>query len=367
MDGASANRWSRWAFGVAFLLTIFFFYRVVAPFLMPIILAAFLVVLFDPLHARIVRGMKGRRSLAAMVSSVAVILLLLIPAGVVITLIVLQVIELVQVARDLLGPGGVPELLRGEVPEALEPLVNRIERFVDELEAIGVAPQVQDALNAAAAWLTAQLAGFVPRTASLFLHAFMMVVALYYFFRDGPRILEELSQVTPMERRYEEEFYREFRDVAYAMFYVNLMLALVQGTVGAIGFAIIGMPQVLVWAALLGMFSLLPVIGPWLIWLPVAIVLFITGRWVSGLFLFVYGALVISSIDNVLRPILAKGRIRLHPLLVFVTIFGGIVAFGFVGVLLGPLIGSLFTAMIGIWKRDFVPDTLQPDEPARPS
>jgi predicted PurR-regulated permease PerM len=363
MEPTRAERWSHWAFGAAFIVVAVFFVQVVAPFLTAILIAGFLVVLFAPAHERLVRAFGGRRAPAAALSSAAVLLLLLLPAALVVTLLVLQAVDLLDRLRLMLGPGGLSELLRGEVPEALRPLVDRLDEISARLELLGVDGQVQGAVATLAGALSAFLASLFGRTLSLFLNSLLLVVSLYYFFRDGPLMLREFSRASPLEPRYEQAFFRQFKDVAYAMIYVNLVLALIQAVLGVAGFALVGIPRPLAWGALFGLMSLLPILGPYLIWAPVAVWLFATGRYGAGAFLVLYGLFVVSNVDNFLRPLLAKGRINLHPLLVFVTIFGGIVAFGALGVLLGPLVGSLFTAMVAIWKRDFVPPESQPPPP----
>jgi predicted PurR-regulated permease PerM len=139
------------------------------------------------------------------------------------------------------------------------------------------------------------------------------------------------------------------------MIVVNFVTAIAQGAVGALSFVIVGLPSPVVWAALMALFSFVPMVGTGIVWVPAGVILLLTGRIVAGIFILAWGVFVIGTVDNLLRPLLAKGRIDLHPLLVFLTIFGGIVTFGVLGVILGPMIGSIFAAMVRIWKRDFVP------------
>ncbi len=329
-------------------MTLYFFYEVVAPFVVPVLVGAFIVVLGAPAHERLVRLLGGRRSLASFLSSCGVMLLLLVPASGLLLLLTQQVIELLDEARELLGPHGIDDLLGGRMPDALFPVVER-------LGAWGIVGQLDRLIDAAAGWLTGLAPGVFGATTLLVVDGFLVVVSMYYFFLDGPRLLAEAAQLSPLETRYEREFLREFRAVAHTMIVVNLVTSIIQGVVGGIGFWLVGLPEPLAWAALMALLSLVPIVGTGLVWVPAGIGLLAAGRTWEGLFLFGWGILVIGSVDNLLRPLLAKGRIRLHPLLIFVTIFGGIAAFGPVGAVLGPLVGSIFTAMIRIWKRDFVP------------
>ncbi len=352
-----ATRWSTAAFMIAFAITLVLFLIVIWPFIIPVLVGAFVVVLFDAPHESLVRRMHGKRGLASLLSTIAVFLLVLVPLGAVVYVLVEQAIELVGRSKDYLGPGGLEDLLGGHVPPALRPLVDRI-------EALGVGAQLQKALNSLAGFFTGLLGSIVSTTTRLFIDAFLVIVSMYYFFHDGRRLLAEFSHVTPLDVRYEAEFFQEFRDVAQTMIFVNVVTAVVQGLIGGIGFVIVGLPTPLVWAVLMSFLSLVPILGTGLVWAPAGVILLLTGRTVAGIFLLVWGFVVVGFADNLLRPFLAKGHIRLHPLLVFVTIFGGLLAFGVVGVIIGPLIGSIFTAMVRIWKRDFAPRLSGPRPPA---
>jgi predicted PurR-regulated permease PerM len=343
-----SSRWSDAAFAAAFLLTLVLFYRVVAPFLMPVLVGLFIVVLFGGANERLVRRLRGRRRLAASISTSVVLLAVLAPAAVVGYLLVLEGAELLRRIGDFLGPGGLEELVRGRVPWRLEPLFDRL----DEL---GLGARLAEAASAGATWLTGQVGEVVGATAAVTVDAFLTVVTIFYFFVDGPRLVVKAMRLSPLENRYEREFFREFRNVSYAMVYVNVVTALAQGLLGALGFVLVGISQPLVWAGMMAFFSFVPLLGTGLVWVPASVLLALNGRPLAGLFLAGWGLLVIGSVDNVLRPLLAKGRMQLHPLLVFLTLFGGLTAFGPIGLLVGPLIGSLFTAMLRIWQRDFVP------------
>lgn len=351
-DGAvakqGATRWSDAAFAVAFVLTLWLFYRVVAPFVTPVLIGLFIVVLFGEANERLVRKLGFRRRLAAGVSTTVVLLAVLVPSAVIGYVLVVEGAQLLQRIGEFLGPGGLEGLFRGRVPARLEPLVDR-------LGALGLGARIAQAASAGATWLTAQVGQVVGATAAWAIDAFLTVVTIFYLFVDGPRLTVQAMRLSPLENRYEREFLREFRNVSYAMVYVNVVTALVQGLLGAVGFLIVGLPQPLVWAGMMAFFSFVPLLGTGLVWVPAAAILALTGRPVAGLFLAGWGLLVIGSVDNVIRPLLAKGRMQLHPLLVFLTLFGGLAAFGPIGVLLGPLVGSIFTAMIRIWQRDFVP------------
>ncbi|AKU91099.1 AI-2E family transporter [Vulgatibacter incomptus] len=341
-------RWSTVAFIVAFVATLIAFVVVIWTYLIPVLVGAFAAVLFDAPHEALVKKFKGRRGLAAGTSTLAVTLLVFVPLATVVFVLVEQAIELVGKLKEYLGPGGLEELLGGRVPAALQPLVAR-------LQEIGAGQQVQTMLSSLGSFFTKWLGAALGATTRLLVETILAIVSMYYFFLDGKRYLVQVSKATPLDPTYEAELVEEFRDVSQTMVFVNIVTAVVQGLVGGIGFLIVEVPTPLVWAVLMSFLSLVPILGTGLVWAPAGVILILTGRTVAGIFLLAWGLLIVGTVDNVLRPILAKGHIRLHPLLVFLTIFGGLIVFGAVGVIIGPLIGSLFTAMVRIWKRDFAP------------
>lgn len=350
--------WSNVALALVFGITLYFFSAVVAPFVLPVLVGAFAVVICAPVHERLVAVLgPRRRRLASGISTVSVVLLLLLPLSGGVYLLSVQVEDLVREVRALLGPRGLEDLLGGRVPEALAPLAER-------LAEVGVAGQLERLIGAGASWLGNLAPDVFGATAVLVVDAFLVVVSMYYFFLDGPRLLDEGARLLPLDPRYQTEFLREFRSVAHTMIVVNLITAAVQGLAGGVGFWLVGLPQPLAWAALMALLSLVPIVGTGLVWVPAGVGLALAGRTADAAILLAWGVLVIGAIDNLLRPLLAKGRIALHPLLIFVTIFGGIAAFGPAGVIVGPLVGSILMAMVRIWKRDFVPRIVLGTAPA---
>lgn len=342
------RRWSNLTFAILFLGVLGLFLAVVGPFLIPVLMAAFLVALLYPVNDALTRRMKGRRRIASFTSTVLVLLIIVVPVAGLLYLFVQQGIELVGRIQNALGPDGIGALLEGHVPQALQPFAERLQRL--RLE-----ENLQRLVSGLAGSLAKSVASVLSATANLVIALFLGFLAVYYFFADGHTIVRELLAASPLERRYMEQFFREVRNVAQTMIAVNFVTAIAQGAVGAISFVIVGLPSPVVWAALMALFSFVPMVGTGLVWFPAGMFLLLSGRVVAGVFVLAWGVVVVGTVDNLLRPLLAKGRMDLHPLLIFLTIFGGIAAFGVLGVILGPMIGSIFTAMVRIWKRDFVP------------
>jgi predicted PurR-regulated permease PerM len=154
------------------------------------------------------------------------------------------------------------------------------------------------------------------------------------------------------------EIIRKFRDVSFATFYGSLLTAVVQGCAAALLFWILGIASPLFWGAIVSFVSLVPIVGAFLVWIPMSAYLFLSGNTASAIVLLVGGGVVVSSIDNVLKPIIIRGRTDMHPLLVFLSVLGGMQVFGFLGVLLGPLVVAFFVSFLNFYRLEFS-DTLK--------
>jgi predicted PurR-regulated permease PerM len=344
VTSAVSKRWSNLVFAGLFALALILFSRILLPFLMPVLLGGFLVVLFMPVQDFLCQKLKDRRSLSAMLSTGIVFLLILAPLAIVGWMVVREVLQFMSQSQDLLEHVD----LRHQFIESLPRGLSRYIRVSPE------GPEAEKALAAILAGSASVLRRVVSAGTELIINMFLMTVSMYYFFIDGRRIVAEVTKLIPLDRRYIEAFSREFKDVAYAIIYGNTLTALIQGMVGLVGLLIARVPHAGVWGAAMMVVALLPVGGTALVWGPIGLVLLATGKTTEGLFLLSWGAFLVGTIDNVIRPKLCSARMTLHPLLVFLSMFGGLAVFGMMGLLVGPLIASLFMAMVRIYRRDFL-------------
>ncbi len=337
------KRWSNVVFGLLFFVSLLLFGRIMAPFVMPVLLGAFLTVLFLPLHDKLCRLTGQRRALSAGLATLAVLALIVVPLGFITFFVAKELLTLADALRGALADPVARQKMAQALPEALG-------RWVAQARP----PTEGGALMAAITGSAAFVRDLLGRGTQLAIDVFLMSVSLYYFFIDGRRLFAESSRLLPLEQRYTQAFAKEFQDVAYAMVYGNTLTALVQGAVGLLGLWIAGVPHPLVWALAMAVVALVPLGGTALVWVPLSIGLAVTGKVWEGVFLFAWGALLVGTVDNFVRPRLCGSRMQLHPLLVFLSMFGGLAVFGMMGLLVGPLIASLFMAMVRIYRRDFL-------------
>lgn len=275
------------------------------------------------------------RTLAGLVATLVVMLLVLVPFVLTVYLLAKQVLLAVGWLEAQLQAGGGLQALIARLPSTVQRLARRYE---------GTAVST---VSRVASWVPALLGEIGRFTAEGFLAA----VTAFYCFTAGPRIVAFLRQVSPVSSEHSNALLDEFSLVAKGLFWGNVVTALLHGVFGAIGYWIAGLGSVLLLGALTVFASFIPGIGTAVIWMPLAIALWLVGHHVGAVFLLIWGVVVIGGIDQVLRPILARGGTRLPTLLMFLTIYGGLMVFGLKGLLLGPLFGALAMAALRIVAR----------------
>lgn len=319
-----SDEWRREA--LAWLLAIglgYLVYLVVQPFLVAMTWAAVLVVFFYPGH-RWLLGKVGRPRVAALVSTVAVTVLMLAPMVWLAPAFVRQAVETVS------------QLPSQEIVERLGNAADWVSENVPgsafslEETATDIARGMSGQLGRWSARLAGNLAAFI-------IDGIVLLLALFYLFLDGERLVKLCRDVSPFGGGRHDRMAREAIDMISATITAGLVVAAVQGVLGGVTFALLSLPSPVFWGVVIAFLSLIPILGAWMVWLPAAIGLLLTGDVTKGVILLVAGVLLISAVDNFLRPMLIAGRSQLNGLVVFVSVLGGMQVFGLIGLVLGPL------------------------------
>ncbi|MFA5942941.1 MAG: AI-2E family transporter [Candidatus Thermoplasmatota archaeon] len=197
-----------------------------------------------------------------------------------------------------------------------------------------------------------------------FFVAFTVILfVVYYVLTDGHRLTSYLRRATPLPAKQVDYLMGEAHRGLKAVFVGQILTSVIQGAVGGIGFLIAGLPGVILWSAVMAILSLLPVVGAFLVWVPAAIFLLIRGDLWQGIFLLGWGILIVSQVDNFVRPKLIGDRSGIHPLFVLVGVLGGVAAFGFIGLFLGPLLVGVTVSVLKVWETDYLdPKVLEASE-----
>lgn len=172
------------------------------------------------------------------------------------------------------------------------------------------------------------------------------LVTLFYLLRDGDEFLDRFRRVLPLDPAVTDELLQRSRDIAYATVFGNVMVAVVQGIIGGVAFRALGIPAAALWGTTMAVMAMIPMVGPPIVWIPASIYLAVTGHWQKSLVLVAIGALVIGTVDNLIRAIFVGGRARVHSLVVFLSVLGGVLVFGAAGIVVGPVMFVL--ALIAI-------------------
>ena len=316
---------------------------ILLPFLNVLIWAAVLVILFYPVHRRIVFRL-GHPGWSAILSSLLVIVVVLAP----LTLITLAVVrELQEVGQGL--QTNLNNLLNPNSP-VIGRAIRWLSRYVD-IEQWRSQEYIAERLRAISGTLARRSLGIVGDVASTVIQIFFVIFTMYYLFRDGGQIRAGLYDLLPLERAQTHEIVTRTNEVISASVYGVLVIAGIQGALGGLAFWILGLPSPLVWGVVMAFVSLIPMFGSFVVWIPAALSLGFGGHWFKALILVVWGMVVIGLADNFLRPKLVGGRARMHELLIFFSVLGGLQVFGVLGLVLGPVVVAVALALIDVLRQ----------------
>lgn len=183
---------------------------------------------------------------------------------------------------------------------------------------------------------------------------FIMFFVLFYLFREGQEPYERLRALIPLAPSLKEKLIEEIKSVTWAVVYGQVMTGLIQGTLGGIGLLIFGAPNPFLWGFVMIIFSFLPLVGTALIWAPAGVYLILSGATLRGIGLLVWGAVLVMNVDNFVKPRLISGRSNIHPVTVLLGVLGGLKLFGFIGLVVGPLILALFIALVHFYEEEYL-------------
>jgi predicted PurR-regulated permease PerM len=224
-------------------------------------------------------------------------------------------------------------------------------RLAAFLENVGQYVDVPGQVERIVGALTEQVRTFLTTSVWTALQILLMLFTLFFFFRDRQLVLQKVRSLVPLADQEADEVFQRVGDTIHASIYGTLFVALIQGTLGGLMFWWLGLPTPVLWGVVMSLLAVIPYLGAFVIWLPVALFLALEGDYGRAAILFAWGAIVVSLIDNLLYPILVGQRMRLHTLPVFFSILGGLTVFGMAGLVLGPVVLALTLALMEIWRR----------------
>ncbi len=320
------------------------------PFLTPVVLAAAASVIFGKPHRYIVEKFfkgKERSSIAALVTLTLIVVVVLVPALLVVGKMYSEVQTMYAYLTDEAG--------RSQVINALNTVAQTIShRFFDlypnyTFDSFNISEILKNGLRL----VFTNLDGVFTSIVNITLGAFLMLLALFYFLRDGRELKRQLIALSPLGDEHDEKIIRKLAQAVYSVFMGSISVAVVQGILTGIGFAIFGVPSPALWGAMASVTALIPGVGTSVILVPGILYLFLTGSTLPAVGLLIWGLMAVGLIDNFLGPIFVNRGIKVHPFLVLVSVFGGLNFFGPIGLVLGPIVLAFLFALLDIYRTSY--------------
>lgn len=359
------------------------FFQVMAQFIVPLFLACVLLVVFQPLHRWYLSKFPKWQRLAALLTTITIMLTVLVPTIYLSLNAYWECASRIEAVSQKAEAKSRAEAEVAAVDPAKSPaepgentlygrLKAEIHKWADTLsERTGVtieAAQLSQLLSDAVAWVGNVLPLVAGAAIRILIGLVIMIIALYYFFADGPAMINGLMGLSPMDRRHELELLAKFAEISRSVVVATLLSAVVQGILAGIGFyfALPSGSPIFLLVALTMVLAIVPFVGAAGVWVPVCIIIFLFGEnvfvvggeamnggdWKVATALAVYCAVVVSGIDNVIKPFVLHGQANLHPLLALLSILGGIQVLGPVGILIGPMLVSFLQALLSMFRKE---------------
>ncbi len=343
---ATANT-SRWILILLVALALLLAARVVQPFLTSFFIAGVLAAALAPPARRLTRLLGGRRRLAAGLMTVALIVAVLAPLGTLGAVLIKEVVEGIGWVRQALQSEGIAGLV-ARLPHWMQDGAQRALAQVPH-----GAQDLQDLVRREGAGAAAAVGGLLSATGSALLHTAMMLIAFFFLLVDGRALVDWVKDSVPLERGQMAELVEDFRKVTVAVLVSTVATAGVQSLLALVGYAIARVPSPLFFTLLTFVMALVPAVGGAVVVVVIGALEFATGHRIAGAFLAAWGLVFVGLVDTVVKPLFIRGGVEIHGAVVFFALLGGLLAFGPVGLVAGPLAVSFLIAVVRMYRRDY--------------
>jgi predicted PurR-regulated permease PerM len=351
---AKKEDYSKYFFVMFVVVMIGLVFVIIRPFITALLGSVFLTYLFYPLYRWFKEKVKSS-NLASLIVTIVVILVLLVPLFLILNTLTKEAyVSYLTSKQKLLTMGDFFKNCPTENPTC--GLINYIGDFLNEPK---VKYHLQNTIEKITSYVIDTASDLVFSIPRFVLNFFVMVFALFCLFKDGPMIINNLKRVLPLKDVYKRHLFEKFGKVTYAIVYGHLIVAVIQGILGGIGFFIFDIPSPIIWGIVMAFAALIPFIGTGFVWLPAAVFKLFSGisasntsEIIGGVLFILYGIVIISSMDNVIRPKIIGDRAKVHPVLILVGVLGGLSLLGPVGIMVGPLVLALFVTFVNAYEKD---------------
>jgi len=333
-------------------LGIFLCYRLAVPFLSSLAWALGLAILFTPFQRWVESKLKQPR-LAAIISVLVIGLIVVVPMTLVVQRLVVEAAKGAELIETRVTSSEWKRVLAAQ--PRLASLIDGLNQQID----------LPGTVKSFSGWLIARAGSIVTGSVFQVLDFLLTFYLLFFFLRDRRATLRTLKRLSPLQGSEMDLMYTRVSDTIHATIYGTLAVSAVQGLLGGLMFWWLGLPAPLLWGLIMALLALVPVLGAFVVWMPAALFLLLEGSWGQALILTMWGVVVVGTIDNLLRPILVGNRLKIHTLLAFMSVVGGLIQFGPAGLILGPAVLAFTTVLLEIWSgRNLVESGLAPGAPS---
>lgn len=321
------------------LVTIGFVY-LLKPFFYPIFWAAVMASLFYPVYKKINNKLKSN-STSSLLTISLVLIIIIIPVTLLGSLLVRETIDVYSSITS--NSGNISQTIKNVVEWIKDsPVLQRLN--IDEQM---VAEKIADVTKTITSYIFTAVKSLTQNSLTFLVMFIIMFYTLFFFLRDGDKFLKKIMHLLPLGDKHELILYKKFTSTARATLKGTIIIGAIQGALGAILFTVVGIQGALIWGIVMMLFSILPGFGSYIVWLPAALIMFIVGNIWQGIVIIAVGALLISTIDNFIRPVLIGKDTQMHPLLILFSTLGGILFFGISGFIIGPIITAF---LMSLWE-----------------
>lgn len=354
---ATTHTMSRQQLFAAFFFAVFLFllsqlYSLFYGFLSPLIWALILVLTFYPLYTFLLKLFPGQQALLSLVMTIFIVLLVAVPVSLFSGVLTAQALDLYQRIVEAVQSGEFQQFFSRWQDTWLGRLWQKWGPQISETDVDLPSLALQGA-NVASQFIVSNATG-VARNLFVFLFDFLiMSFSLFFLFRDGEEFYHTLRDLIPMEPQHKEQIFHRFYETVSAVVQGMLATAVAQGVLVGLGLWALGVPFSLFLSFASALFSFQPIGGAAVVWLPCVFYLGIEGDWGKAVILLVYGIVVVGGADNILKPLIIGGRTKLPTLFLFFGILGGLQAYGFLGIFLGPVVLATIMAFVNIYREEY--------------
>jgi len=307
-------------------------FMIIRPIIFSIIYGLLLAYILYPIYKFILRGTKSK-NLSSLIICLGLLTLLAVLFSVILGTISKQLINIYLASKTI----------------DLSNIINSIIPISSEIS-VSITNSIENSISNLLSNYASSIGSFILNLPSLLLQLAVVFLILFYALRDGDQAFKYLKSLSPLNKENQAKFFQHFKDITKSVLLGQIVVGLLQGIVAGIGYFIFGVPNALLLTALTMIIGIVPIIGPWLVWIPIDIYLFVAGRTGAGLGLLIYGLILINSIDTIIRPMIVSRRTQINPSIILIGMIGGLYVFGLLGIIVGPLILAYVLLVLELYR-----------------